>query len=118
MHSIGSLAAGSVAGALTLIAGLAGAQATVEDTARGVVHLLDYIAVDYAAAVEDGWVRDEVEYREQLEFEFAFPDDALLGEYRIELQAAAAAISSAWRGCRPASAASSSPPIANASPTA
>ena len=32
------------------------------------VHLLDYIAVDYAEAVADGKVRDEGEYREMTEF--------------------------------------------------
>ena len=38
------------------------------DTARTVLHLLDYIAVDYAGAVENGQVKDAGEYEEMREF--------------------------------------------------
>src|SRR5262249_11325836 len=55
-------------------AGTAGAVAT-GSTAPGnaasfqnVLHLLDYVAVDYAGAVENGKVKSESEYKENLEF--------------------------------------------------
>jgi len=35
---------------------------------RRVLHLLDYVAADYPAAVENGRIASELEYREQLEF--------------------------------------------------
>ena len=38
------------------------------DAAERAVHLLDYVAVDYAGAVRDGAVASETEYAEQLEF--------------------------------------------------
>lgn len=40
----------------------------VEDQARTVVHLLDYVSVDYPTFVRDGQVLDDSEYAEQLEF--------------------------------------------------
>jgi high-affinity iron transporter len=39
-----------------------------EDGAQRVVHLLDYLAVDYPGTVADGAVVDELEYAEQVEF--------------------------------------------------
>ncbi len=84
--------------AVILASGLASAAPPTNDTARRVVHLLDYIGVDYGATVENGAVVDEVEYREQLEFagrvdealtELGVPIDAPL---RIDLQALREAI--------------------------
>lgn len=40
----------------------------VASTARAVIHMLDYISVDYPGAVSDGKVLNDVEYQEQLEF--------------------------------------------------
>jgi high-affinity iron transporter len=59
-----------LAGRLTLVALLwaAGPASAQEDEARRASHLLDYIAVDYPAAVRDGVVVSELEYREQIEF--------------------------------------------------
>src|SRR5688572_27608800 len=44
--------------------------ADVSPQERGatIVHLLDYVAVDYPEFVKDGQVLDEAEYKEQLEF--------------------------------------------------
>lgn len=60
---------------LALIALLAGgcqtkSQATERDehAVRRIVALLDYVAADYAGAVRDGVVLDDIEYREQLAF--------------------------------------------------
>lgn len=44
------------------------ADATGAADAQTIVHLLDYIGVDYADAVQEGEVRDEAEYAEQIEF--------------------------------------------------
>lgn len=38
------------------------------DTGPTIVHLLDYVAVDYPPTVKDGQVVDEAEYQEQVEF--------------------------------------------------
>src|SRR5262245_6565048 len=46
---------------------LAGAQATPEQ-AQLILHLLDYVAVDYPQCVQDGTVLDQSEYDEQVEF--------------------------------------------------
>ena len=46
---------------------LAIAQATPEQ-AQVMLHLLDYVAVDYPQFVQDGTVLDQAEYDEQLEF--------------------------------------------------
>ena len=46
----------------------ASAIAAADEDAQGVVHLLDYVAVDYPGAVRDGKVLHEQEYKEQLEF--------------------------------------------------
>jgi high-affinity iron transporter len=58
--------------ACTLLAGIAFAMAATgvlaQDPAQMLVHLLDYIGVDYAGAVEGGKVRSEDEYKEMLEF--------------------------------------------------
>lgn len=42
--------------------------ATEPDPAQTVLHMLDYVAVDYAGAVADGKVIDEAEYAEMREF--------------------------------------------------
>jgi len=42
--------------------------AFAQDGAQQIVHLLDYVGVDYAGAVEDGKVKSADEYREMLEF--------------------------------------------------
>ena len=39
-----------------------------EDQARTVVHMLEYVGVDYPAFVKDGHVLDTAEYAEQKEF--------------------------------------------------
>jgi high-affinity iron transporter len=60
-----------VVGACLALAGRAGAQtppATEPDPAQMILHILDYVAVDYPGAVKDGKVLDEGEYKEQLEF--------------------------------------------------
>jgi high-affinity iron transporter len=46
---------------------LAIAQATPEQ-AQLILHLLDYVAVDYPQCVQDGTVLDQSEYDEQVEF--------------------------------------------------
>ncbi len=56
-----------LAAALALAASLAVA-ATPSEQAQTVVHLLDYVAVDYPEFVQDGKVVDEAEYQEQREF--------------------------------------------------
>lgn len=42
--------------------------AAADEQAQSIVHLLDYVAVDYPGFVRDGKVIDEQEYKEQLEF--------------------------------------------------
>jgi len=54
-----------VAGLLLAISGTARAQ---EPDVRTTWRLLDYIAVDYSAAVSDGRIADDFEYREMIEF--------------------------------------------------
>lgn len=39
-----------------------------DDSAQTIVHMLDYVSVDYPEFVQDGKVLDEAEYKEQLEF--------------------------------------------------
>jgi len=39
-----------------------------EEQAQTVIHMLDYVSVDYPGAVQDGKVADEAEYQEQREF--------------------------------------------------
>lgn len=46
----------------------AAAATTTEDKAQTVVHMLDYVSVDYPEFVKDGKVLNEEEYREQREF--------------------------------------------------
>ncbi len=54
---------------LALVLGLPGAAAQDRDeVAQRTVHLLEYVAIDYPAAVQDGRVVSELEYREQLDF--------------------------------------------------
>jgi high-affinity iron transporter len=53
--------------ALLWIIGLAGAQASLEP-AQIILHMLDYIAVDYPEFVQNGIVLDQAEYDEQVEF--------------------------------------------------
>ncbi len=43
-------------------------QAQADNTAQTIVHMLDYVSVDYPEFVQDGKVLDEAEYKEQLEF--------------------------------------------------
>jgi len=49
------------------LAGVAGG-APADDPAPAILHMLDYVAVDYAEAVRDGAVVDAGEYEEQVEF--------------------------------------------------
>src|SRR4029078_2225987 len=42
--------------------------AHADNTAQTVVHMLDYVSVDYPSFVKDGKVVDETEYKEQREF--------------------------------------------------
>ena len=44
------------------------AHAAQSETPQTIVHVLDYVGVDYGGAVERGRVKDEGEYREMLEF--------------------------------------------------
>lgn len=39
-----------------------------DNTTQTIVHMLDYVSVDYPEFVKDGKVLDESEYKEQLEF--------------------------------------------------
>lgn len=64
-----------VAGCLTALPAASGAG---EDSARTIVHLLDYVSVDYPDTVSNGAVRNAPEYQEQREF--ATQVAALLGE--------------------------------------
>ncbi|QJR15156.1 cytochrome c/FTR1 family iron permease [Usitatibacter palustris] len=54
--------------ALAFALGLLAALPLRAQDASQVVHLLDYIAVDYSEAVADGKIKDEGEYKEMLEF--------------------------------------------------
>lgn len=64
---------------MTLIVALSfGAVAQAQDTAQTVMHLLDYVAVDYAGAVENGKIKNPGEYAEMREF--AGQLRALIGE--------------------------------------
>lgn len=42
--------------------------ARADDSAQTIVHMLDYVSVDYPEFVQNGKVLDEAEYKEQLEF--------------------------------------------------
>lgn len=56
---------------LALLVGVApsyAADPSTNDSPRLLVHLLDYLSKDYAGAVSNGKVTDELEYREQVEF--------------------------------------------------
>lgn len=63
------------------------------DSAQTILHLLDYVAVDYPEFVKDGKILDEAEYKEQLEFANqaailikALPDKKERAEYQIRAQ--------------------------------
>jgi high-affinity iron transporter len=56
------------AAALVLACLAARAAEPSQEPAQVIVHLLDYIGVDYAGAVEGGKVKSEDEYKEMLEF--------------------------------------------------
>ncbi|HEY0887027.1 MAG TPA: cytochrome c/FTR1 family iron permease [Ramlibacter sp.] len=56
-----------LAAAIAFVASF-GAVASPTEQAQTVVHLLDYVAVDYPEFVQDGKVVDEAEYQEQREF--------------------------------------------------
>lgn len=60
----------ALAGAGTVRAQSANVKTEVSPQERGatIVHLLDYVSVDYPEFVKDGTVLDEAEYKEQLEF--------------------------------------------------
>ena len=71
-----------------------------DERARRVVHLLDYMAVDYPDTVADGAVIDELEYAEQIEFSarvresliaLGIPDADALAVSAAELERAIAA---------------------------
>lgn len=47
---------------------LAASPSEQEAVSRSILHMLDYVSVDYPAVVEEGKVADEFEYREQVEF--------------------------------------------------
>lgn len=64
--------------ALLAVPGSARAEVTTPGTAQTIVHMLDYVGVDYPAAVKDGKVLDAEEYREQQEFSGQMAD--LLGK--------------------------------------
>lgn len=68
----GAAAAGLALLATFLLAGAAAGQEKAaperEETGRRALHLLDYVAVDYPTAVQEGRIVSELEYREQLEF--------------------------------------------------
>jgi high-affinity iron transporter len=51
---------------------------TAQDRAQTVIHMLDYVSVDYPEFVRDGQVLDEPEYQEQREF--ASQSVALIGQ--------------------------------------
>ncbi|HEX7890276.1 MAG TPA: cytochrome c/FTR1 family iron permease [Ramlibacter sp.] len=50
------------------LSGFAAGAATSEEQAQTVIHMLDYVSVDYPGFVKDGKVLDESEYQEQREF--------------------------------------------------
>ena len=69
----------SLCAGLALAGSFAGATAAVvtDDPAQRAIHLLDYLAVDYAGAVRDGAIASQTEYAEQLEF---------AGQLRLQLE--------------------------------
>jgi len=69
------------------IAADAGTAPGPDELGPTIVHLLDYVAVDYPATVKDGKVTDEAEYQEQLEF--VTQSVALLGQLPAEPDRAA-----------------------------
>ena len=67
---------------LALLSGMslrayAALEGTPLEDAQNIVHMLDYVGVDYPVFVQDGRILDEAEYAEQLEF--AGQVEALLG---------------------------------------
>ncbi len=55
--------------AMLLLAGAAPARAAPDGArAQTILHMLDYVAVDYPEAVKDGRVADEAEFKEQVDF--------------------------------------------------
>jgi hypothetical protein len=56
-----------VLASLVLLAALIGPPSAVADE-QTILHLLDYVGVDYPEAVADGKVKDADEYKEMLEF--------------------------------------------------
>lgn len=47
---------------------LAGSAAAADDASQTIVHMLDYVGVDYAEAVDDGKIKNADEYKEMVEF--------------------------------------------------
>ncbi len=100
---------------LPLLAGLLLAPAHAQE-AQTALHLLDYIGVDYAGAIDNGKVKNEDEYKEMLEFTAQVSTQvkglaenpakaALLGEAAalaglVRNKAAAAAVAEAARNLR------------------
>lgn len=66
---------------------LPGLPAHADTTAQTIVHMLDYVGVDYPEFVKDGKVLDEAEYKEQQEFSAQVI--ALLGKLSENKQGAA-----------------------------
>jgi high-affinity iron transporter len=58
----------SVASCLLLGVALSAAAAVQDNSAQTILHMLDYVAVDYPEAVQDGKVKNADEYKEMLEF--------------------------------------------------
>lgn len=63
---------------LAMLAGAMPARANTGEQARTIVHMLDYVSVDYPEFVQGGQVLDSAEYAEQREF--AQQVQAILGE--------------------------------------
>src|SRR5262245_52398160 len=61
-------AARVVIGLALLAASAVGAADAPPETGQTIVHTLDYVAVDYGGAVENGKVKSEDEYKEMVEF--------------------------------------------------
>ena len=54
--------------ALIGVPGFTAAPAAADDPFAPILHMLDYLGVDYPEAVKDGKVADQGEYDEQVEF--------------------------------------------------
>ncbi len=82
---------------LPLLLGLACSAASAPQGAQTVVHMLDYVAVDYPESVRDGKVLNDAEYKEQQEFAAQIAEQLgklASGPQQAGLQAQAAALKS------------------------